>query len=327
MMSDVRIHHYGYQDEVIRRKNKTERNLLLLQDTLKEIPDDPFHLYNISVEWMRLGKVREALEGFRKSRMMTDPKTSYAHLLYKCEAKCHMSLGQLDQGAAVCVEGIAKYPDYTDLYHYLGLFHLSRSDFHQAKEAFANAVKIGPPPSGFHTEDGMGSYLSAYQLGLLHEASLDIEAAKKCYLRAFKYCGTFEPPLFRLFHLLRISGRETDIVPLVLEQLPIDEAEQAVKIMAIMAETGCSLAAYQLMERFSHLLPIADAAFHAAAHALLTGNLNKALLQLEVPQVKKLPHPSLLRMKVLLFSIAGDLAGADFIGSSLRSCSRNSTTV
>ena len=310
MMTDVRINHYGYQEEVIQRKNKTERNLLLLQETLKEKPDDPFHLYNISVEWMRLGKVLEAQEGFRKSRMMTDPKTSYAHLLYKCEAKCHMALGQYEQGAAVCTEGIAKYPGYADLYHYLGIFHMNRADFHQAKEAFANAVKTGPPSSGFHTEEGMGTYLSSYQLGLLHEASLDVEKAAECYLHAVKCCPAFEPPLFRLFHLLRISGREADIVPFVLEWLPIDKAEQMIKIMTIMAETGCSQAALLIIEHFRHLLPYEDAAVHTAAHALLAGDLNKARMQLEQPLLANLPHADLLRIKVLFCSIAGKLEEA-----------------
>jgi tetratricopeptide (TPR) repeat protein len=310
MMSDVRINHYGYKDEVIQRKNKTQRNLLLLQETLREKPDEPFHLYNISVEWMRLGKVREALEGFRKSRMLTDPKTSYAHLLYKCEAKCHMALGQFEQGAAICTEGIEKYPGYTDLYHYLGIFHMNRSDFHQAKEAFANAVKTGPPSSGFHTEEGMGSYLSSYQLGLLHEASLDVEAAAECYLQAVKSCGTFETPLFRLFHLLRISGREADIVSLFLERLPIDNAEQAIKLIMIMAETGCNQAALQTTERYRHLLPFADATVHIAAHALLTGDLQMARMQLEQPHLTNLPHPDLLRIKVLLCSVTGELEKA-----------------
>lgn len=310
MITDVRVNHYGYQNEVIQRKNKTERNLLLLQETLKEKPDDPFHLYNISVEWLRLGKVREAMEGFRKSRMLTNPKTSYAHLLYKCEAKCHMALGQFKSGLDVCAEGLLIYPQYSDLYHYQGLFHLNMSDLYKAKEAFAKAVETGPPPPGFHTEEGMGSYISAYQLGLLHEASQGIEAAAESYLRAVQSCSTFVPPLYRLFHLLRVSGREADIVPLLLERLPINEAEQVINILTIMEDTGCSHAALRFIERSHHLLSPMDATVLTAAHALLSGDLIKARMLLQQTQVSNPEHPRLLRMNVLLCSLGDELEEA-----------------
>ncbi|RCW49530.1 tetratricopeptide repeat-containing glycosyltransferase family 2 protein [Paenibacillus prosopidis] len=310
MLTDVRVNHYGYQNEVIQRKNKTERNLLLLQETLKEKPDDPFHLYNISVEWLRLGKVREALEGFRKSRMLTNPKTSYAHLLYKCEAKCHMALGQSISGLDVCAEGLLKYPQYSDLYHYQGLFHLNMSDIGKAKEAFSKAVETGPPSSGYHTEEGMGSYISAYQLGLLHEASLEIEAAAESYLRAVQSFSTFVPPLYRLFHLLRISGREADIVPLLLERISIDEPEQAVNILKVMEDTGCSHAALRFIERYRHLLSPVDATVYTAAHALLIGDLIKARILVQQLQVSNPEHQGLLRMNVLLCSLGDELEEA-----------------
>jgi glycosyltransferase involved in cell wall biosynthesis len=304
MMTDVRVNHYGYREEVLQRKNKTERNLLLLQETLEEKPDDPFHLYNISVEWLRLGKVHEALSGFRKSRLTTDPKTSYAHLLYKCEAKCHMILGQFEQGSAVCADGLAKYPQYSDLYHYQGICQLSMSNLIQAKQAFLKAVETGPPPAGYHTEEGMGSYLSAYQLGLLNEASIATGEAVKNYLLAARHCITFLPPLYRLFHLLRVSGRETDIVPLLREQVPFDESSQMASILTVLADTGCSHAALQLIDSGSQLAPV-DVAVNAAAHLLMTGDPDKAGMRIRQVKPENADHPDLLRIKVLFCSVGG----------------------
>ncbi|MFC4100284.1 glycosyltransferase [Paenibacillus xanthanilyticus] len=312
MLSDVRVNHYGYREEVIRRKNKTERNLLLLQETLKENPNDPFHLYNIAVEWMRLGRVQEALEAFRTSRMTTDPKTSYAHLLYKCEAKCHLALRQFDQGAAICEQGAAIYPGYSDLYHYAGIFHMNRGDLTAAKEAFARAVKAGPPPPGYHTEEGMGAHLSAYQLGLLQEAALDNQAAVDSYLHALRCRSAFAPPLYRLCHLLRLIGREADIVPLLLERMRVDEVEAATVIMDVMIATGCSRAALAWMERTAHLLDPDDLARRAAIAELLSGNSDNAKLKLSRLSRHAAPdvYADALRLRILICSMDSQHAEA-----------------
>ena len=105
-------------------------------------------------------------------------------------------------------------------------------------------------------------------------------------------------------------SREADIVPFVLGRLPIDKAEQMIKVMTIMAETGCSQAALLIIEHFRHLLPYEDAAFHTAAHALLAGDLEKARMLLEQPLLANMPHADLLRIKVLFCSIAGRLEEA-----------------
>ncbi|TYP76342.1 tetratricopeptide repeat-containing glycosyltransferase family 2 protein [Paenibacillus methanolicus] len=307
MLSDVRVNHYGYREEVIQRKNKTERNLLLLQETLKEKPNDPFHLYNIAVEWMRLGRVQEALEAFRTSRMTTDPKTSYAHLLYKCEAKCHLALRQFEQGAAICEQGAAVYPAYSDLYHYAGIFHLNRGDLAAAKDAFARAVKAGPPPSGYHTEEGLGAHLSAYQLGLLQEAALDSQAAADSYLHALRCRSAFAPPLYRLCHLLRLVGREADIVPLLLERIRVDDAGAATGIMDVMIATGCSRAALAWLERTKHLLQPDDIACRAAMAELLSGLSEDASERLDLLS-RNSPlddHDDTLRLRILICSMDG----------------------
>ena len=83
------IHHYGYQTVVVERKDKVNRNLRLLQQAVVEEPNQPFHHYNLGVEYLRVGEAEQALESFGKARKMIDPAvTSYAHLLLKYEVRC-----------------------------------------------------------------------------------------------------------------------------------------------------------------------------------------------------------------------------------------------
>lgn len=55
-VTDMVIHHYGYQTAIVERKDKVNRNVRLLQQAVEEEPGQPFHHYNLGVEYLRVGK-------------------------------------------------------------------------------------------------------------------------------------------------------------------------------------------------------------------------------------------------------------------------------
>lgn len=56
-LSTVVIHHYGYADGVVAKKDKISRNVELLKEQLRLNPGDAFHHFNMAVEYMRLGNM------------------------------------------------------------------------------------------------------------------------------------------------------------------------------------------------------------------------------------------------------------------------------
>lgn len=86
---------------------------------MAEEPGQPFHHYNLGVEYLRVGEAEQALESFGRARKMIDPTTtSYAHLLLKYEVRCLEHLRRW-QEALDCVDGALElFPEYTDLMHH-----------------------------------------------------------------------------------------------------------------------------------------------------------------------------------------------------------------
>jgi tetratricopeptide (TPR) repeat protein len=64
---DLVLHHWGYNKETVAEKNKDERNTALLEQSLREEPDNPFHHFNMGVAMRVAERVPEAVPYFRKS--------------------------------------------------------------------------------------------------------------------------------------------------------------------------------------------------------------------------------------------------------------------
>lgn len=254
-ITEIKIHHYGYRPEMVVKKEKIKRNINLLMHTLAERPDDAFHLYNIGVEYLRIGDVEKALASFRQARSYIDvTATSYAHLIFKYEIRCLQTLGKTSEALQVCIEGIDFYPEYTDLHYLKGICHITLGQFVQAKSSLISASKLGVPPAQYHTEEGIGTYQVCYTLGLLAETEQDYMTAIDWYIKAIQYKPSLNPPLYRTFHLMRCLDVQDQIIPLLNERFHMKSSDALKKVIHILVNTGCLEAAKILL----HKLPDAD---------------------------------------------------------------------
>lgn len=248
-MSDVKIHHYGYIEEIMVEKDKRQRNMTLLQAELRRDRKNPFYIYNIAVEYLRMGNVQKAYESFHEARLLLSPETSYTHLVLKCEARCLGMLGKTLQATQLCQDGISWYNDYTDLYHYQSSFFSSLGLFERAKMAAAQALRIGSPPSHYHTESGIGTYLTWYDLGTLYEATHDYAMAVNCYIKSVQLRNEFNEPLYRIFRILHCTGEEAKIETLLAEKFVIRSPKAHLKVISILFDTSCYTAIDTIVSR------------------------------------------------------------------------------
>ncbi|SFT24858.1 glycosyltransferase [Paenibacillus sp. BC26] len=239
-LSDVIIHHYGYKREAVAAKNKLQRNRTLLEQAIKEDPDNRFNWYNLGVEYFRGGEVEEAVGAFRRARDGIEyASVSYAHLLVKHEVHGLQALRRWQEALAMLEESLVWYPDYPDLWHAKGVSLAVLGKSRRAAEAFAAAIQIGRAPAIYHTEDGMGSYQSAYWLGSMHEAELDYETAAHWYAEAVRYRGSLLLPLQRLCHMMRIASRPEQLAAFARDRFIVDSPQAAVKLAGVMLNNGC----------------------------------------------------------------------------------------
>lgn len=247
-ITDMVIHHYGYQTVVVERKDKVNRNVRLLQQAVVEEPDQPFHHYNLGVEYLRVGEAEQALESFGTARKMIDPVvTSYAHLLLKYEVRCleHM---QRWQEALECVDAALElFPEYTDLMHHRAICADALGDTTAAETWLRKAVQQGPPPAMFHTEEGMGTYQTWYTLGRLLERKADLEEAVDAYVEAVRAKSSLVPPLYRIFRIMRVSGQERQIPAVIKTRFAMNTEEALTKVLGILEQCHCYDAALELL--------------------------------------------------------------------------------
>ncbi|KWX80709.1 hypothetical protein AMQ84_02825 [Paenibacillus riograndensis] len=247
-LSTVVIHHYGYADGVVAKKDKIRRNVDLLKEQLKRSPGDAFHHFNMAVEYMRLGEYDHALEHIHVSLEHVEPDTSYVHLLHKYEIRCLAVKGDVQGALAACERGITLFPDYPDLHHIKGVLLLQAAAWKEAKEALRQALDIGVSPPGYHTEAGCGTYATLALLGqLCQETGEDYEAAA-FYTKAARLHPEPWPLIARLVRTMKCSGRESELNGWLELHLPPAAAEHR-KLAVLLLNEGCYGAAAELLEK------------------------------------------------------------------------------
>lgn len=250
--TNVKIHHYGYQSEIVSSRDKLNRNMTLLKMVLDETPNDAFVLYNLGIEYLRNQDVQAAFEAFQKARVLANPAISYSHLLYKYESYCLTSLGRVDDALALLAKGKSIYPQYTDFYHLEGIWLASQGRLEEAKQSLLQALRIGPPRTFFHSQEGCGGYQSLYELGVVYEKLHDYAASIRCYIEANRLRPKWNAPLYRVLWLLRCTCPEKDMPDLIEQLFRMSSAQAVLRMIRMCLDTGCYFAACTLLDELDN---------------------------------------------------------------------------
>ncbi|WP_342562890.1 glycosyltransferase family 2 protein [Paenibacillus sp. FSL R7-0345] len=245
-LSTVTVHHYGYADGVVAKKDKISRNLSLLKEQLKLNPRDAFHQFNTAVEYMRLGDYTQALEHIRLSLAEAERDTSFTHLLYKYEVRCRIMSGDQAGALDACIRGCKLFPDYPDLHHIRGVLLLQAGAFAAARQAFRQALDIGISPPGYHTESGLGTYLTYAALGQLCQETGEAGEAAACFTRAAGLHPAPAPLLARLIRIMKCAGREHELANWLEAHLPQVTADRS-RLAGLLLAEGCFAAAAEVL--------------------------------------------------------------------------------
>lgn len=254
-LTTVVIHHYGYAEGIVLKKDKIKRNVELLKEQLSLNPADPFHHFNMAVEYMRLGEYHAALEHIIRSLAEAPPGTSYVHLLYKYQVRCLAELKNHTEALKACERGINSHPDYPDLAHMKGTLLFQLGAYADAKSAFLQALRIGEAPSGYHTEPGYGSYLTYYLLGQLCEELGDETEASVCYTKSAQLHPEPIPVIARLLRTLKCAERGGEIYDWCRSHLPDYTAAKNELLLQLFKSEGCDEAVEQLLRNSLQSLP------------------------------------------------------------------------
>lgn len=190
----IKVYHYGYLENVDKEKNKTERNIRMLEKELKEKDYSPWIEYYIAGEYYRFKKYAEAFEYINRSifGFLTQSQLPPAYL-YQLKYSILITSGNYEGAWPSIEKAIQLYPDYVDLHFYKGVILYNKGSFEDALKTFDKCLEIGEGNLYYLSLKGFGTFQALYYKGACLEKLGQIEAAAKCYEQANGISETYMP--------------------------------------------------------------------------------------------------------------------------------------
>lgn len=192
------IHHLGYLSQIITAKQKSERNLDILNDLLAKNPDDIFQRINLAAEYMILQQHDRVLELTQKNHEDFDivnqllhgtASSSKIHLVarnYKFYISALINLQKPRDAIKIAEEAHAILPMVTDYMYLMGVAYSHLHDPLHAGHWFNQCLMQGDMKASLYDHIvGSGSYLAHLELGKVWTRLGDDQLALHHYFQAF----------------------------------------------------------------------------------------------------------------------------------------------
>jgi glycosyltransferase involved in cell wall biosynthesis len=312
--SSVRVDHYGYLGAVRDSKEKSRRNLELLERQIAEGVDTPFLHFNLGSERAASGDVPGSLVHLQRawSMLETDPERLEYGFFPSLSSRWIKALNgnhRFDEALAAGDVVLELLPGFTDVVLEQALAHRGRGDLATAIAFFERCIEMGDAPSKYSATVGAGTFHARNLLSevLISEGRLDEaeEQLRHVVEHYPAFIGAVEP-YARV--LLRRGAPAAEVVELIRKTVPNPTPSQRFLIAVPFYEAGAVEAAEAELRGVLDAQPGAHAARVALAEALLSqGRLaDAASAALEVPQTA--PHAPAAARTALFARLA---AGAE----------------
>lgn len=282
-VTDVRIEHYGYLGVVRESKNKSQRNIELLERQVEEGNDTPFVRFNLGAEYDALDRHEEALEQFRKAwdKLKDDPnRARYGYYPSFCSrfVRVLYASGHHDEAVETGERVLRELPEFTDIVLHQAWALRHKGSDEEAIERFKKAIEMGDAPPKYSAAVGAGTFLALTGLAEALLARGDVEGAAKQLRRSLeehpRYIGAVEPYARAL---LRLGRAPADIAAEIHRLVPDLPPAGRFQLAVPLYEAGAVQEAEVELRAVLDAQPSAQPARLALAEALLSqGRLDEA---------------------------------------------------
>lgn len=205
--SGLQLLHYGYLDEIIKRKNKSERNFQLINEALLQEPDSAVLQYALGTEYFQLGDYDAAVRILEPLLDEVPAESGYASDVFLKTMFALREKGELHQAVKKVEEGIARYPGFADLQELRAvlLMDLGRDD--EALVVLSNISRSRE----YTSVSGAGTYRSSYLTGIVYERRGEWKLACEAYEKAVEANPDYVPAWQRWIPLAVCSDELTKV--------------------------------------------------------------------------------------------------------------------
>jgi tetratricopeptide (TPR) repeat protein len=231
----IRIRHFGYLKSRISSKEKSRRNIELLELEARETPG-AFTSFNLGSEYLMLGDFVTSAKHFDESWAALHASgdwtsAGYAPILASRIARARRDAGRIDDAREALAVSIQAMPDHTDLHFELALCARAEGDLDTAEQLARHCLQLGDAPARYASIVGSGTYLALCLLGEIAERRGDKAAAEAYYRRSLREHPDFVAPVLQAASLMLAHGTELETLR---AELPLDKPSAM-----LLAATAC----------------------------------------------------------------------------------------
>ncbi|KHD36779.1 glycosyl transferase [Clostridium acetobutylicum] len=216
---NIRIYHYGYLEDVSKKKNKRGRNIPLLKKQLKENPDDRFAHFNIGNEYYAIGDLQKALTHYCEAYKDFNPSSGFGFVLITRLIVTNFGIGEHEKAIKFADIGLEYYPNATDIYFLKALIYEATRRPTLAIKALKRCIEMGEPPSNLKLYYGTWSFKALYELVNIYMGLKDYEEAYKYCIETIKAKNDFVDPVYVIGHILKERKTPIEEFKVELEKL------------------------------------------------------------------------------------------------------------
>ncbi|CAB1128035.1 Glycosyl transferase family 2 [Candidatus Hydrogenisulfobacillus filiaventi] len=214
---NVRILHYGYLTQVVRARDKVQRNLSLLKALVRRQPGDAYARWQLAQTYLQAGEYDTALREVQQAMRLIGPTEPLQPLFILTRAKAYWMLKNHRRAHQVLREGLTFFPAYTDFVYTDGLIAMDEHDYARAEAAFLKAVQMGEPKGFLQTETGIGTFKALFRLAQIALLQGDSRKATATLLKCVQVQPYFRDAWQLLLRLLadnppEVVGRSVALV-------------------------------------------------------------------------------------------------------------------
>ena len=135
------VRHTGYVDVALRAR-KLDRDARILQEELRDRPDEPFILFNLGAIAIERKDWQAALEFLGKSLAHSAPGDSITRKLFALIARAHQMRGDSEAALRVCAEGLSVDPQDAELLFRKAVIHRHRGESADAARCWRTILSL-----------------------------------------------------------------------------------------------------------------------------------------------------------------------------------------
>jgi tetratricopeptide (TPR) repeat protein len=191
----VRLEHYGYLGAVRDAREKSRRNIELLErqaaEDRLEGGQTPFHHFNLGSEFGAAGEAGRALEEFETAweLLQADPNPRSYGFVPSLVDRLVTALritGDRARADEIAEHGLRMFPGFTDLVLEQAFAARDAGDTEHAVGLMERCLQMGDAPSAYSPTVGCGSYLALVALADLRRARCELEEAERLLVRCLE---------------------------------------------------------------------------------------------------------------------------------------------